>query len=166
MIGHPEKSSAAFSGVTLTCTVCTSIQGLILEMISRRASVFGMPRCGIVYICRLRLVTSTMSKSTSSKCPTPDLARLTAMLEPRPPSPAMATEAACSFSFIQRGKRSSKARSSSSLLIFSPFLLLSACSLISNPSALCIGFSLLPRSGELPHCRRLRAGLHPELRGG
>ena len=44
-----------------------------------RASVLGIPRWGIIYICRFRLVTSTTSKSTSNNAQ-PDLARETAML--------------------------------------------------------------------------------------
>ena len=162
-IGQPPKSSRTFSEVTMICRVCISSQGLICIRMSCSACVLGMPRWGIIYICRLRLVTSTRSKSTRRRCPTPDLARLTAMLDPRPPSPATATEAFCSFSFIQTGKRSSKARSSSSFVIWGLFFS------ISGFSAFCIWIiwiSPLLQSGGPPRCLRPPEEYCSETRGG
>lgn len=71
-----------------------------------RAVTLGMPTWLNLYCWRLRLLSSTLSKSIRVSSPTPMRARAMATLEPKPPAPAMMTWAAANAVVLSATLRS------------------------------------------------------------
>ena len=96
---HGAKISATLLASSVTSCVTTSTNGFTSAMSSFSASVFFMPMWRTKYCWRFRLLGSTTSKSASTSLATPVRARLSAIFEPRPPSPATPTQPPASAAF-------------------------------------------------------------------
>lgn len=88
------RRASRLPSVTRAVWMVTVTSGAAAARMSRRASVLGWPSWVAKYCCRWRLDSSTRSKSMRWSQPTPARARQRARLEPSPPSPHTATEAA------------------------------------------------------------------------
>src|SRR6185437_8963392 len=90
--------SSALADVSAVAWVSTCTCGFTSPMRSRAESSLGRPMSFVPCItCRCRLVTSTLSKSTMPRCPTPAAARYNASGDPNPPAPTISTRPFFSF---------------------------------------------------------------------
>ncbi len=122
-----DRRFRASRAATLSVQSSTRSQAAISAAIassSRRPSMASMRICGLMALssclaeatllwpmrssrCRIwrcRLESETVSKSTSTRWPTPAAARYGAAAQPSPPSPAISTRAAFSFSWPSKSK--------------------------------------------------------------
>ena len=90
----------AFLSVIIRSTVTISVHGFMFFSFSAAETTFFLPMSPVQWrICRFRFLSLTSSWSISPIVPTPAAARYRATVEPRPPTPAIATLARFSRSW-------------------------------------------------------------------
>mmetsp|Transcript_5122 Transcript_5122/g.16117 ORF Transcript_5122/g.16117 Transcript_5122/m.16117 type:complete len:269 (-) Transcript_5122:8-814(-) len=96
-----KHSSSTFDASTKSSTLSTCIDGLMSRSRAANTETLGRPIVdSSAWTCRLQLLTHTSSKSMSLRCPTPDRARASAVHEPTPPTPQIATLARASAAIL------------------------------------------------------------------